>query len=74
MIGEGNQLWVHGGTLLELSDSNRLCCAWEDILNVGYLWVQRYTFDCHSNGWEEQPVTLRLNREPFGEGGMRCSS
>eukprot|EP00438_Fugacium_kawagutii_P033399 Skav210068 [mRNA] locus=scaffold485:150014:153359:+ [translate_table: standard] len=31
----------------------------------------KYTFDCHSNGWEEHPVTLRLNREPFGEGGMR---
>ena len=34
-------------------------------------WL-RYTFDCHSNQWETHPVTLRLNREPFGEGGMRC--
>mmetsp|Transcript_37797 Transcript_37797/g.70524 ORF Transcript_37797/g.70524 Transcript_37797/m.70524 type:complete len:293 (+) Transcript_37797:63-941(+) len=31
----------------------------------------KFTYDCEQGQWEQQFVRLRLNRVPFGEGGMR---
>ena len=32
----------------------------------------KFTYDCEQGRWEEQPVRIRLDPEPFSEGGMRC--
>merc|ERR1712050_325862 len=35
--------------------------------------AQKYTYDSNTDGWDETGVALRIDANPFSEGGMRLA-